>query len=489
MPIFSPRRSQLPLYPYQRDPFFVRIFTAIERMIKSLLFGCRMCGRCILEETAFICPMTCPKGLRNGPCGGSTPEHCYVDETRPCTWYKIYQRAERINRLHRLLAIQAPIDGRLSGHSSWISLFKHWRKHPLGLHFRDIFSRKKLKQAWKPFLYAYEQPIWWQGDAAYHAPAYDEPISNLERSLHSGHFTITAEITPPLSVTRKNLQRKINLLRDFMAAANYTDNASSIPRMSSLACAAISVENGLEPVMQLQARDRDRYAIQADAIGAAALNITNVLCLSGDHLNLGPDPTPYPLQNDIDSIQMLWMLRRMRDDGIYLDKREIKDQPKLFLGAAASPHAAIPRYEAIREEKKVNAGAQFLQTQPIFDYNRFLEWLEAVDKRNILDKVYILAGITPLKSPRMTFHLAEEVPGVVIPQNFIKRMNEASDPQEEGVAIALETIEKLKNTPGINGIHFMAIYWEDIVPRLILESGLPLPQKHTVIAPNEQAEA
>jgi methylenetetrahydrofolate reductase (NADPH) len=230
--------------------------------------------------------------------------------------------------------------------------------------------------------------------------------------------------------------------------------------------------------MQLQARDRSRVVIESDAMGAAGLGIRNILCLSGDHHSFGPGPMAKPDQFDLDAVQMLWMLRRMRDDGVYLDGRKIKTPPEFFLGAAASPFGALPKYEAIRAEKKINAGAQFIQTQPIFDYDRFTEWLEALDKRNLLGKVYILAGVTPLKSARAAHFMAEQVPGVVIPPELVSRMDEAGDKQgqqEEGVAIALETIDKLKNTPGIAGMHMMAIHWEAIVPRLVEESGVPRP--------------
>lgn len=230
--------------------------------------------------------------------------------------------------------------------------------------------------------------------------------------------------------------------------------------------------------MQLQARDRTRTVLESDAMGAAGLGIRNILCLSGDHHRFGPTPMAKPDQFDMDAIQLLWMLRRMRDDGVYLDGRNIKNQPEFFLGAAGSPYGAPPKYEAIRAEKKINAGAQFIQTQPIFDYGRFTDWLEALDKRDLLDKVYVLPGLIPLKSARAAHFMADDVPGVVIPPELVKRMDEAGDKegqQEEGVRIALEIIEKLRATPGIAGMHVMAVHWEAIVPRLIEEAGLPTP--------------
>jgi methylenetetrahydrofolate reductase (NADPH) len=481
MPVFSPRRYQAPFMPVRRDDesWFMRVFTAGERSIKGVLWGCRMCGNCILQETAFICPMTCPKGLRNGLCGGATPERCEVDPTRPCTWYKIYERAERMGRTEKLLEINAPVDGSRVGHETWIDLVKTYRERDKGPHLTDFFTdREKFNQEWDAFFYDVRQPEWWQGDSRYHSPAYEKPISLLEANLRTGNFITTAEIAPPLGASGAIIDKKVGWLKGFIPAANFTDNASASARMNSMASSKICLDAGLEPIMQLQARDRTRVVLESDAMGAAGLGIRNILCLSGDHHRFGPNPMAKPDQFDMDAVQLLWMLRRMRDEQRYLDGRNIKNPPQFFLGAAGSPFGAAPQYEAIRAEKKINAGAQFIQTQPIFDYDGFLEWLEALDKRNLLDKVYLLPGLIPLKSARAAHFMADDVPGVYIPPELVKRMDDAGDKegqQETGVAIALEIIEKLKNTPGINGMHIMAVHWEAIVPRLIEEGGLPKP--------------
>ncbi|HSM54668.1 MAG TPA: methylenetetrahydrofolate reductase C-terminal domain-containing protein [Candidatus Sulfomarinibacteraceae bacterium] len=486
MPVFSPRRYQPPFHPVQKETSIpLRMFTAFERTIKGTLFGCRMCGNCILQETAFICPMTCPKGLRNGLCGGASPDHCEVDPSRPCTWYKIYERAERLGRLDRLLEINAPIDGARAGGETWLEVVRTWLKDEDAPRFRDfIGNRETFDEAWDQMFYNLRQPDWWQGDAEYHPPQYDEPLSLLEANLRTGNFVTTAEIAPPLDASPALIYKKVGWLEDYVAAANFTDNASASARMNSMASSKLCLDAGLEPVMQLQARDRSRVILEADAMGAAGLGIRNVLCLSGDHQSFGPGPIVKPDQFDMDAVQLLWMLRRMRDEGIYLDGRKIKTRPQLFLGAAASPFGAPPAYEAIRAEKKINAGAQFIQTQPVYDYDRFLEWLEALDRRNLLDKVYILAGLIPLKSARAAHFMADEVPGVVIPPHLVKRMDDAGDDkeaqQETGVAIALELIEKLRQTPGIDGMHIMAVHWESIVPRLMDEGQLPRPAIHSL---------
>jgi methylenetetrahydrofolate reductase (NADPH) len=197
------------------------------------------------------------------------------------------------------------------------------------------------------------------------------------------------------------------------------------------------------------------------------------LCLSGDNMKMSTEPRGRMDVLDIDSIQMLWILRRMRDEGKYLDGKEMKFPPKFFLGAAASPFASEPRFQAIREHKKVNAGAQFFQTNLIFDPDGFETWLNALAKRNILDKVYVLAGVTPMKSLKMAQYMNNEVPGIFIPKKLLERMEAAGDKaEEEGVQIALEIIERIKPLQGVHGIHLMAVGWEEIVPRIVTEAGL-----------------
>ncbi len=479
MSLFSPRRSQAPFLPIEQEPLPERVLTNIERMIKGALFSCRMCGNCILQETAYICPMTCPKGLRNGLCGGASPDACEVDPSRPCTWYAIYERAEKMGRMDKLLEINAPLDGSRAGKETWLGAAKKWKQADHSPRLLDYFTdRDKFNREWHQFFFDLRQPEWWQGDAEYHPPAYEEPLSLLEANLRTGNFVTTAEISPPLGASGKIIHKKVEWLQGWVAAANFTDNASAMARMSSVASSKLCLDAGLEPVMQLQARDRSRLVIEADAMGAAGLGIRNILCLTGDHQRFGASPISKPDQFDLDAVQMLWVLRRMRDEGIYLDGRNIKQRPSFFLGAAASPFGAPPRFEALRLEKKINAGAQFIQTQPVFDLNRFDEWLEALDKRNLLDKVYILPGLLPLKSNRAAHFMADEVPGVTIPDAIIKRMDAAQGKeaqQETGVEIALEIIEKLQQIQGVSGMHVMAIHWENIVPRLLKEGNVPQP--------------
>lgn len=488
MPGFTPgRRWQPPFYPFKKEPFSKLMLARIERLIKGPLFGCRMCGNCLLQETAFICPMECPKGARNGPCGGSTEEHCYVDETRPCIWYKIYERSFKMGREEMLLEVLPPVDWDKAGTETWGDVVGQARKIGFGTVAKGLATRDVVKRnATADMIFRpVRQPEWWEGDAEYHAPAYEEPISELERRLKSGEFVVTSEVAPPMSTATGGLKRNIDMIKPYVAAVNFTDNPSATPRMSSLACSKIALEQGAEPVLQIAARDRTRMGLQSEVVGASALGIRNALCLSGDHSRMGPAPMGRTGIMDIDSIQMLWILRRMRDEGKYLDGRKLKFTPNLFLGAAGAPFASRPEYQAIREHKKINAGAQFFQTNLVYDPDGCEIWLNELAKRNLLDKVYILIGITPLKSLKIAEYMHNDVPGVFVPEPLRKRMADAGDgAEEEGVQIALELIEAMKKLEGVNGIHLMAVGWEKIVPRIVTEAGI-LPPDFVAPEPKE----
>jgi methylenetetrahydrofolate reductase (NADPH) len=342
-------------------------------------------------------------------------------------------------------------------------------------------SAEVRKTTWDGIFRPVRQPDWWQGDSKYHAPAYTEPISELERRLVAGEFVVTSEITPPLSSTTETLIQSIEKIKPYVTALNFTDNASATPRMTSWACSQVAVDYESEPVLQISARNRSRSNLQSEVIGATALGVRNILCVTGDSAKLSPSPREKMDINDLDAIQMLWILRRMRDEGKYLDGREMKHPPKFFLGAAASPFSSNPVFQALREQKKVNAGAQFFQTNLVFDMRGMELWLDQLAKRNVLDKVYILIGITPLKSLKMAVMLSK-VPGVYMPPSIIQRMdaaNVAGNAQEEGLQIALELISQIKkfHGQGIHGIHLMPVGWDDVVPRIVMEAGL-MPREY-----------
>lgn len=474
MAIFTPVRRWQPAFrPFRKLPAGKRIFAFNERLIKGPLFGCRMCGNCLLQETAFICHMECPKGIRNGPCGGVNNGYCYVDPERKCVWHLIYRRSVKMHREHRLLEVLPPVDWDRAGTETWGEVISKVRKEGFG----NIFfpSRRKGKGTWdvledKVFR-PIRQPDWWRGDSEYHAPVSHEPQSKLQEELQSGRFVITTEVMPPLGAATEKLSEKIRMVRPFVTAINFTDGSSSVARMASAACSTIAASLGAEPVMQISARDNNRNSVQSLAIGANAMGVRNILCLSGDSPRAGLKPRGNLNIIDIDSIQMLWMLRRMRDEGIYLDGREIKNRPQFFLGAAAAPFAQDAALQVIRDRKKINAGAQFLQTNLVFDADSLDQWLAELDRNGLLDRVFILAGVSPLRSLNLARHLNDNVPGVKIPDKIMKRLTDAgNNVAEESLTIAVETIRKLRNKKGISGVHIMPLGWESAVPEIVRQT-------------------
>jgi len=470
------RRWQPAFFPFKKEKPARRFLAKTELLIKGPLFGCRMCGNCLLQETAFICPMECPKGMRNGPCGGTTPDkRCYVDETRKCVWYSIYKRALKTGREEMLLEVLPPLDWEKVGTETWGDVVREVRNVGTWVFVKSFISGSQTESSkvWDKVFRTIRQPEWWNGDSDFHEALNGEPVSDLGRRLQKGEFVITTEVGPPLGTKTNKLIADIESVKPFVTAINFTDSSSARPRMSSIACSQISIGLNAEPIMQITARDTTRSGLQSTIIGASAMGIRNVLCLTGDNSRIGPAPFSSMNLLDVDSVQMLWILRRMRDEGIYLDGRKMKDPPKLFLGAATSPFAFDPVLQAIKDHKKVNAGAQFFETNLIFEPDKLDLWLEQLDKRNILEKVYILIGIAPLKSLKVAQYLHTKVPGVNLPEKILNRMEKAGESApEEGVQIALEMIDSIKNKHGVNGFHIMTLSWESIVKRLVLESGL-----------------
>ncbi len=476
MSLYTPgRRWQPAFYPFKKTSPSKRILTFTERKIKGILFGCRMCGNCLLQETAFICPMECPKGLRNGPCGGSSKEHCYVDISRPCIWYRIYKKAERKQRETRLLEVFPPLDWNKTGTETWSEVYSKIKQAGFRRVISIKFSKNKTRKAeLHNFIFrSIRQPDWWGGDSEYHEKSYTEPISQLERSLKEGKFVVTSEIAPPKSIATGNLIKNIELIKPYATALNFTDSPSATPSVSSIACCKITIDCGAEPVLQIAGRDITRIALQSQALGASAIGVRNILCLTGDSAIQGSPPVANMNIFDVDAVQMLWILRKMRDEGKYLSGFPIKFPPKYFLGAGGAPFASEPKIQAQREKKKINAGAQFLQTNLVYDPDGLEEWLNELVKINIRNKAYILAGITPLKSSKMAQFLNSDVPGVIIPQKYLDRMEKAGENAEtEGIAIAVELINEIKSRNIVDGIHIMAIGWESIVPKILSETGL-----------------
>jgi len=295
--------------------------------------------------------------------------------------------------------------------------------------------------------------------------------TNLEKVLESGIFAVTAEAGPPKGSSAAVVERKGEMLRHYCDAVNVTDNQTAIVRMSSIAGCVLLKQQGVDPVMQIVVRDRNRIAIQSDVLGAVALGIGNVLCLSGDHQQFGNHPATRGVF-DIDSIQLIQVMKQMRDDKKFLSGDDISGDIPLFIGAAANPFADPFEYRVARLAKKVEAGADFIQTQAVYDLAKFTKWMEMVGEKGLDKQVHLLAGVIPIKSAGMARYMRDYVSGVSVPDEIVTRMEEAKDAKEEGLKIALEVIEQLKEIAGVHGIHIMAVGWEDIVPAIIEKAGL-----------------
>jgi methylenetetrahydrofolate reductase (NADPH) len=302
--------------------------------------------------------------------------------------------------------------------------------------------------------------------------------SRLEKILESGAFAVTSECGPPRGSDPQVVRDKGELLRGSVDAINVTDNQTSVVRMSSIAASVILKQMGLEPICQMTTRDRNRIAIQSDLLGAAALGMSNLLCLSGDHQRFGDHPTAKNVY-DIDSIQLIHAVHQMREEGKFINGEEIKTPPKFFIGAAANPFADPFAIRVPRLAKKAAAGVDFIQTQCIYNMDKFKEWMKGVVDRGLHEKVKILAGVTPMKSVGMAQYMKRSVPGMDVPDAIIKRLRDAGkgNAATEGVKFCVEQIQELKEMEGVAGIHLMAIEWEEKVPEMVKAAGLsPRPE-------------
>lgn len=305
--------------------------------------------------------------------------------------------------------------------------------------------------------------------------------SHLAQVLHTTHFAVTVELGPPKSAEGEVIQKKGEILRHCADAINITDNQTAIVRMSSIAAARLLVEMGIEPVIQMTCRDRNRIAMQSDLLGAYALGIRNVLCLTGDHMSGGNHPEARKVY-DLDSVTLVQMVHGM-NEGRFQCGEELKPAPRFFIGAVENPFAPPYEFRPYRLKKKIDAGAQFIQTQMIFNVARFREFMARVCDLGLPERAFILAGVGPVKSPGMARYMRDNVAGMEMPDEIVKRME--STPKEkwrsEGIRICVEIIEQLKDIPGVAGVHIMSIEWEEAVPLIVEQARLlPRPERPKV---------
>jgi methylenetetrahydrofolate reductase (NADPH) len=419
-----------------------KLFLPLERVAKGLFFDCQMCGQCVLSSTGMACPENCGKEMRNGPCGGVRLDGgCEVKPEMRCVWLEVAEGWKRMaDEAPAESFLLPPVDQRHRGRSTWLQIIAS----------EDVLPVLEQRAA----LCALERP------------KYD-----FERACESGRFLVTVEIAPPDSPDCTELLKRAAYFRGLVDALNITDGAGANCHLSSVAGAAVLTANGHTAVCQMTCRDRNRLAMQGDLLGAAALGVRNFLCLTGDDIRNGDHPGAKAVF-DLDAVSLLGIARGLRDEGRFASGRKLDAAPNLFLGAAANPF--VPPYadRVVNLEKKINAGAQFIQTQFCFDPGLLENFMREVRARGLHERCRILVGVGALRSAKSLRWMAQHVPGVHVPEKVIQRVANAQDQALEGKKILLETIAALRGIEGVAGMHLMGYKNEDMLADAIAESGL-----------------
>jgi len=415
----------------------------LERTAKGLMFDCRECGQCVLSATGMACPMNCAKEMRNGPCGGVRANgRCEVKPEMRCVWVEATEGTKRIADDH--LAHPTPllpaIDTRKRGSSTWIQVI-HGRSDP-----------------------AFQPPV---GERS--VP--DSQLGSFEKACRSGRFVVTVEVAPPDSADPQALLSRAEKFKGLVDAINITDGAGGNCHMSSVAASAILAAHDYAPVYQIACRDRNRIAIQGDILGAAALGVKNILCLTGDDVSQGDHPQAKPVF-DLDAVSLLHIARGMCDRGEFASGRKLETPPDFFIGATANPF--VPPYgdRIANLEKKIVAGARFIQTQFCFDLELFESFMTEVRRRELHKRAHIIVGVGTLGSAKALKWMATHVPGVHVPEKLLARIGRAEDQKAAAKAACIEIIRDLACIEGVAGVHVMGHRNEDVLAEIIIESEL-----------------
>ena len=401
-----------------------RIVVPVERVAKSALFDCRMCGQCALSSTGMSCPMNCAKSMRNGPCGGVRPDQtCEVVPSMRCVWVAASEGQKRLAAHGKMSAkARRPLDHRRRGSSSWVAAIA--------------------------------------GEAAAELPCADRVTASpripfrFEQACQSRKFVLTVEIAPPDTADPSALLDRAGLFHGLVDAINITDGAGANCHMSSVAASALLAMHGLDAIHQMTCRDRNRIAMQGDLLGASALGVRNVLCLTGDDVSNGDQPEAKRVF-DLDSVSLLRLARHMRDRGEFSSGRKLIVPPNIFLGATVNPFA--PPYEdrIANLAAKIEAGAQFIQTQFCYDLDAFSGFLEAFRRNGLHERCALIVGVGALNNAKALERMVAKVPGVHVPKRVIDRIGSAPDQRAEGLKILIETMESLAGMAGVAGAHLM----------------------------------
>jgi methylenetetrahydrofolate reductase (NADPH) len=431
--------------PYLRRPVLwagarsaERLLRPVERASKRLLFDCKMCGQCALSSTGMACPTNCAKQMRNGPCGGVRANGaCEVNPAMRCVWIEAIEGTKQIGQPSDKFFLE-PIDHRYWNHSSWLRVIEGTHPMPTAVHPLATPARET---------FAFEQ------------------------TCKSGNFVVTVEVAPPDSAVSATLIERASRFRDLADAVNITDGAGANCHMSSAAAAAILVANGLTPVAQFSCRDRNRIALQGEILGATALGVRNVLCLTGDDVSKGDHPYAKPVF-DLDSISLLRIIEGMRDQGTFASGRKLDVAPNLFIGATANPFVPpfVDRVDNL--EKKIDAGAQFIQTQFCFDVPLLADFMREARARDLHKRCAIIVGVGTLSTAKALSRMAHHVPGVHIPEAVLRRIGSADNQKAEAKSVLIETIRAVREIEGVAGIHLMGYRNDEVLAEAIAESKI-----------------
>jgi 5,10-methylenetetrahydrofolate reductase len=412
----------------------------VEKAVKQSLFDCRMCGQCVLSATGMACPMNCAKEMRNGPCGGVRPDgHCEVKPETRCAWVEATAGTKRIATDHRAhpTPLLPAIDVRKRGSSTWLQV---------------VYSRPAL---------TFQPPVARRSVG-------ESQLGPFEKACRSGGFIVTVEVAPPDSADPTALLARAEKFKGLVDAINITDGAGGNCHMSSVAASAILAAHGYAPVYQIACRDRNRIAIQGDILGAAALGVKNILCLTGDDVSQGDHPQAKPVF-DLDAVSLLHVARGMCDQGRYASGRKLETPPDFFIGATANPF--VPPYadRVANLEKKIVAGARFIQTQFCFDLPLFEDFMREVRRRELHRRAHIIVGVGALGSAQALSRMGARVPGVHVPDALLARIGRAANQAEEGKLACIETIQALAAIEGVAGVHVMGHRNTNVLAEIIAE--------------------
>jgi methylenetetrahydrofolate reductase (NADPH) len=408
-----------------------RLLTPVEAVVKKPVFGCHMCGQCVLHSTGMTCPMECPKNLRNGPCGGvDLAGSCEVDRSMTCVWFKAVNRAEKLPWQDEIYQRNPAVDWSLQGSSSWVNAFTG----------RDHHARTGPQWQSVQFLGLNEKPL--------------RSGSRFERLLRAGEFVVTCEVNPRDSADGVELIEYARSLEGVVDAVHVSDNALAQPHMSgTIAACMIEQQTNLETILHMTCRDRNRLQLQADLLGAHAMGVRNVLCLTGDHPSLGDHKEAKPVF-DLDSLTFIRLVRKMRDESVFDSGREIVVPPQVFIGGAVAITAPPLAFRPHRMAKKMAAGVDFIVSQLVFDMSLLESFMKRAHDLGIIQNTHLLIGVGALPGPDIARAINKQTPGVVIPEQIIRRLEGVPkrEQRNEGVKIVVEQIQQLREMPGIAGV-------------------------------------